>query len=143
MQPFNPNYNWETGVKQIKITEENLSQSCILCQLVKAKTLTPGSKYIKHFFFYLYCYLPYISWVDVIYLTWLVFLKSPWWFVWIFCAPTPLRKITKKEHRKIFCDPSKILKNISWTINICLKYFMIPTKTLRPTPAPSPALLHT
>ena len=41
-------------------------------------------------------------------------------------------KITKIEHKKIFPGPSKILKNISWPINICLKYFMTPTKTLRP-----------
>ena len=46
-------------------------------------------------------------------------------------------KIMKTEHKKIFCGPSKILKNISWPINICLKYFMAPTKTLRPP------LLHT
>ena len=31
-------------------------------------------------------YLPYICWVDVIYLTCFVFLKSPWSLVWIFCA---------------------------------------------------------
>ena len=43
-------------------------------------------------------------------------------------------KIMKTEHRKIFRGASKILKNISWTINICLKYFMAPTKTLRPNP---------
>ena len=36
--------------------------------------------------------------------------------------------ITKIEHKKIFCGPSKILKNISWPINICLKYFMTPQK---------------
>ena len=41
-------------------------------------------------------------------------------------------KILKIEHKKIFRGPSKILKNISWPINICLKYFMAPTKTLRP-----------
>ena len=46
-------------------------------------------------------------------------------------------KIVKIEHKKIFRGPSKILKNISWPINICLKYFMAPTKTLR-----SP-ILHT
>ena len=40
-------------------------------------------------------------------------------------------KIMKIEHKKIFCDPSKILKNISWPINICLKYFMTPTKTVQ------------
>ena len=43
-------------------------------------------------------------------------------------------KIMKIEHKKIFRGPSKILKNISWLINICLKYFMTPTKTLRPPP---------
>ena len=32
-------------------------------------------------------------------------------------------KITKIEHKKIFCGPSKILKNISWPINICLHTF--------------------
>ena len=43
-------------------------------------------------------------------------------------------KIMKIEHKKIFRGPSKILKNISLPINICLKYFMTPTKTLRPPP---------
>ena len=46
-------------------------------------------------------------------------------------------KFTKIEHKKIFCGPSKILKNISCPINICLKYFMTPTKTLRPLPPSS------
>ena len=32
----------------------------------------------------------------------------------------------------MFCGPSKDFNNISWPINICLKYFMAPTKTLRP-----------
>ena len=41
-------------------------------------------------------------------------------------------KITKIEHKKIFCDPSKILKNVSWRINICLKYLMTFTKILWP-----------
>ena len=35
------------------------------------------------------------------------------------------------EQRKIFCGPSKILKNILRLISICLKCFMTPTKTLR------------
>ena len=41
-------------------------------------------------------------------------------------------KIMKTEHTKIFRDPSKSLKNISWPINICLNYFMALTKTLHP-----------
>ena len=32
----------------------------------------------------------------------------------------------KIEHKKIFYGPSKILKNISWFIDICLKHFMTP-----------------
>ena len=40
-------------------------------------------------------------------------------------------KIMEIEHTKIFRGPSKIFKNISWPINICLKYFIAPTKTLR------------
>ena len=46
-------------------------------------------------------------------------------------------KITKIERKKIFFGPSKILKNILWPINIHLKYFMTPTKTLCPTPPPT------
>ena len=46
-------------------------------------------------------------------------------------------KIMKIEHQKILLSPSKILKNISWPINICLKYFMTTKKTIRPP------LLHT
>ena len=34
MQLIGPNRNLENRVKQIKITKENLSQSCILCQLL-------------------------------------------------------------------------------------------------------------
>ena len=40
----------ENGIKQIKITEENSSQSFILSQLLTTKTLASGSKCIKHFF---------------------------------------------------------------------------------------------
>ena len=82
-----PSYNWENGVKQIRLLKKICHKSCILCQLLRTKTLASGSKCIKHFF-YFYHYLPYICWVDVIYLTCLAFLKSPWWLVWIFCTPT-------------------------------------------------------
>ena len=92
MQPISPNCNWENGVKQIKITEENLSQSSIFYQLLRTKTTVSGEKYIKHFVLFLPIFTSYLlsGWVDVIYLTCRVFHKSPWWLVWIFCAPTPL-----------------------------------------------------
>ena len=49
------------------------------------------------------------------------------------CNPLNLKnKIMKTKHKKIFGGSSKIFKNISWPINICLKYFMTLTKTLRP-----------
>ena len=38
----------------------------------------------------------------------------------------------KTERKKIFCGPLKVLKNISRSINICLKYFMTPTRTTGP-----------
>ena len=51
-------------------------------------------------------------------------------------------KIMKIEHQKIFHGPSKNLKNISWPITICLKYFMDPTKTLCPPPLPPTYLMY-
>ena len=42
------------------------------------------------------------------------------------------KEITKGKHKKIFCGPSKVFENFSWPINICLKYFMVPTKALLP-----------
>ena len=40
-------------------------------------------------------------------------------------------EVMKIEHKKMFRGPSKIFKNNSWPINICLKYFLARTKTLR------------
>ena len=53
MEHISPNYNLENEVKQIKITEENLSESCILCQLLRTKTLASESKCMNHFFKFL------------------------------------------------------------------------------------------
>ena len=80
-----------------------------------------------------YHYLPYICWVNVIYLTCIVFLKSPWWLVCIFCTPIPPKKLQKLNIRKcfmvhqkfwrIFHDPSIYDWSISW-------------------PSPKPSSLH-
>ena len=43
-------------------------------------------------------------------------------------------KITKIEHKEIFCNLSRIFKNVSWPINIYLKYFVTSTKALLPPP---------
>ena len=53
MQPISPNYNSKNGVKQIKVTQESLSQNSILCQLLRTKTLASGTKCIKPFSFFL------------------------------------------------------------------------------------------
>ena len=55
----------------------------------------------------------------------------------LFSNPLNLEnKIRKIEHEKKFCGPSKLLKNISWPINIRLKYFITPHKNpLAPPPA--------
>ena len=50
----------------------------------------------------------------------------------ILCSEPPnffkeaTKKIRKAAHKKIFCGLSIIFKNISWPINICLKYVMTP-----------------
>ena len=51
-------------------------------------------------------------------------------------------KITKIEQKKLFCGPSKTLRNISWPINICLKYFMPPPPPQKKKNTTAP-LLHT
>ena len=146
MQPISPNYNWENGVEQIKITEENLSQSCILCQLLRAKTIASRSKCIKHFFLF----LPLFAWhllsrCDLLNMSRLSSI-SVMASLDILCSnPLNLKnKITEIEHKKIYCGPSKILKNISWPINVCLKYLMTLTKPIcsplphSPPPHPLP-----
>ena len=87
MQHISLNYKWENGVKQIKITVENLSQSSMLCQLLRTKTLASEAKCIKHFCFIFTTI--YLLRFDVTYLTCLVFPKSPWWLVWIFVLQPP------------------------------------------------------
>ena len=70
MQTISSNYNWENGVKQIKITEENY-WSCILYQLLRTKTLASGLKWIKHLFYiFTTIFLYLLSGCDI--------LKSPW-----------------------------------------------------------------
>ena len=136
MQPISPNYIWENGVKLIKITEEHLSQSFILCQLLRRKTLAFGSKYIKHFcFLFLPLFTLYLlSRCDLFNMSCLSQI-SFMAILDILCSNLFNLKhnITKIEHKKIFCVPSKIFKNISWPIDICLKYFMTPTKALPPS----------
>ena len=42
------------------------------------------------------------------------------------------KKKIRKEHENIFCGLSQLLKNISWSINTCLKYFMTSATALQP-----------
>ena len=60
MQLISEKYNWENGAKQIQIIEENLSQSCVLCQLLRIKTLASGLKCIKHFSLFLLLFALYL-----------------------------------------------------------------------------------
>ena len=106
-----------------------------LVSLTKDKDPSIRLKMNQTYFFYFYHYLPYICWLSGcdlfnMYCLSKISLMASLDFL---CSNTLnlKNKITKIEHEKIFCGPSKILKNISWPINICLKYFMTPTKTLR------------
>ena len=59
-QFISPNYNWENGVKQIQITENNLSQPCIFCKILKTKTLASETKCIKLFSLFLPLFCLYL-----------------------------------------------------------------------------------
>ena len=141
MQPISPNYNLENVVKQIKITKETFTKSCVLCLLLRTKTLASGSKCIKHFFIFTTICLISAEWMS----GWDLFNMPCLSRISLMASldslcsnhPNVKNNITKIEHNKIFCGPSKILKNISLPINKCLKFFMRSTKILRPL------LLHT
>ena len=75
----------KNGVTQIKINQEKLSHSFIFYPI--AKDPNPSNsvkKSAKTTFLDLYQHLS-CNWVDLIFLGWLIFLKSPWrsgWTVW-------------------------------------------------------------
>ena len=123
---YSPNYNWENGVKQIRLLKES-----------SYLRLFSGSKRTKHFFliFTTICLIS-AEWMWLFNMSCLS-LVSLMASLDIFCFnPFNLKnRIRKIEHKEIFCGPSKLLKNISWSNNICLKYFMTPTK---PSPLPPP-----
>ena len=123
--------------------KKNCHKVVSFAQLLRTKILAAGSKCIKFFFLRgegdFYHHFMYTCWVDVISLTCLTFKISLIASLDILFSDSLILqiKITKGEHKNIFCGPSKIFKNISWRTDICLKFFMAPTKTLRSL------LLHT
>ena len=60
MRPNSPNYNLVNQVKPTKITEENLSQSCVLRQLLRTKTLALMIKMHQTFFLFLPLFALYL-----------------------------------------------------------------------------------
>ena len=105
MQPISPNYNWENGVKQIKITEKNLSQSCILCQLLRTKILSSGSKCIKHFFLFLQLFAISLKEFSTKIKSWKL-------------VQCPLTCTYQVGYIQYFRDPSNII--CLWSVNQCM-----------------------
>ena len=138
MHSISPNYNWENGVKEIRLLKKICCKGCILSQLLRTKTLALGPKCIKHFFLFFPLFALYLlSGCDLFNMPCLSQISLMASLDILCFNPFNLKnKIMKIEHKKISCGPSKILKNISWPINICLKYFMVSTKI------PQTPLLH-
>ena len=90
MQLINSNYFIKSGVKQRKTTLKNCCKGVSSTPLLWTPTLTIGSKCSKNDFRGFYYHLLY-AWVDLICSTCLIFLKSPWWLVWTFCAKDLLK----------------------------------------------------
>ena len=141
MPPIIPNYNWENGVKKIKITDKKNVTKLYLVSIAKDKDPSIRIK-MQQTFFFIFPTISHISaeWCDLFNMFFLNVLNGLMASFDILCSNTLnlKNKNTKIEHKKIFCDPSKTLENISWPVNICLKYFVTSTKTLRQPPAPPP-----
>ena len=131
----------KSGIRQRKPTQEESSQKCILQPITKVRNPSNSFKMYQKLIFRIFTSICYhVRSKDLTCcLTCLIFLKFSWQPVRTFSAQTHLNfqmnllkvKI-RKEHKKIFCDSSNIFKNISRSINVCLKYFMTTAKTLRP-----------
>ena len=130
LAPVSQNYDSENGAKQINITEENLSQSCILCQLLRKKTLASVSKCFKKIFFWPLFALYLLIRCDL-FNTACLSQISLMTSLDILCSNhlNLKNKITKIEHRKYLLAHQIFLKNLSGPISIHLKYFMTPTKS--------------
>ena len=89
-----------------KITEENLSQSCILCQLLRTKALDSGSKWIKPFFLPLFA-LYLLCGCDLFNMSCLFKISLMASIDILYFNPFNLKNKTMKiEHKKIFHGPS-------------------------------------
>ena len=104
MQSISPNYSWENGVKQIRLLKKTCHKSCILCQLLRTKTLASGSKCIKHFFLFLPLFALYLlSRCDLFHMSCLskisLMARSD---ILCFNHFNLKDKIMKIEHKKIF-----------------------------------------
>ena len=145
MQPISQTFPEKMESNRQRVPKKNCHKvvSCWAQDKTIAKDKDPSSRVKMHQFFFfwggVYHHFMYTCWVDVISLTCLTFKISLIASLDILFSDSFILqiKITKGEHKNIFCGPSKIFKNISWRTDICLKFFMAPTKTLRSL------LLHT
>ena len=85
-QLINTKYPWRNGVKQIKTIREKLLQRCIFWLVTKGPDLSKGDKMQQKLFILDFYYHFLYTWVNLICLTCLIFLKFLWWSVWTFCA---------------------------------------------------------
>ena len=65
---IDPNYPWQNGVKLIKTSP-----------VLKTQTLVKRSKCSKNYCFWIFTLISLYTWVNLICLTCLIFLKSFWW----------------------------------------------------------------
>ena len=125
-----PNYNWENRFKQIRLLKKVCHKvvSCVNCQEERPYHQGQNASNIV-FIFTIICLICRCHLFNMSCLSYMSLMASL--DILCFNLFNLKNKIMKIEHKKIFRGPSKILKNVSWPINICLKYFMTPTKTIR------------
>ena len=105
-----------------------------MCQLLRTNTLPSGSKYIKHFFLFLPVFPLYmLSERNLFNMPCLSYISLKASLDILYSNLLNLKNEIMKIGRRNILWPIKILKTLSLHINIFLKYFMNPTKTLRPS----------
>lgn len=91
---INPIYPWKYGINQVQVTLEKLLYRCVFYTIAKGpspRTQQRDQNAVKNTQLDFYYYFSYIC-VDLIYLTCLILLKSPWWPVWRLCAQDLLKR---------------------------------------------------
>ena len=119
MQLINPNYPL---LKQIVA-------KVYLLPLLRTTAKNIGWKCSKYYFLE-FCYSLSHIWMEMIYWTYFVSVKSSWWPIWTFCPQKLLKRIILKAHSGLAAQSSKFLPLTFWScIRSCVAHLRANTNS--------------